>query len=181
MKLSRADLKRDEVVFAVVRHGIKREQGDIALMRFEQDLSITRRLQYQTEAGKLLQGLGNTVAREMAPGRGFIGLTRIDLFSGTNNYVFALTADGRQVGVTSYLRFTSDVVDQPPNRDRLRQRTFKQALTSAGFLYGIPRCSSPYCARAYANNLDEHDAKATEPCATCKAAFNKLFRRDVLF
>jgi len=55
------------------------------------------------------------------------------------------------------------------------ERTFKQALSSFGFMLGVARCSSPTCARAYPHHLGEHDAKTKKLCPVCLKGFeNKL-------
>ena len=80
-------------------------------------------------------------------------------------------------GIISYWRYRSALVEEPPNRDRLRERTLKQALSSAGLLFSLTRCTEPTCARAYANDLAEHDSKQPRLCSACKEAFSKRFRK----
>lgn len=87
-----------------------------------------------------------------------------------------MAGNGMNCGIISDRRYRSALVEEPPNRDRLRERTLKQALSSAGLLFGLQRCTEPTCARAYANDLAEHDSKQPRLCVTCKEVFAKRFR-----
>lgn len=98
--------------------------------------------------------------------KGYLGVTEADIFSEETNFVFGTVE--RPYGVMSYHRFLARTNDEPPNRPRLRARFVKQALSSAFFILGIPRCTSPMCARAYPHSLTEHDQKGTELCLWCK-------------
>lgn len=104
----------------------------------------------------------------------FLGITGVDCFWHDNNFVFGV-ARNREYGVMSYRRFTADFNGEPPNSDRLFQRILKQAISTTGLMYGLPRCTSPICVRAYPNNLAEHDAKSAVLCQTCKEGFQKIF------
>src|SRR5206468_9105996 len=108
-------------------------------------------------------------------GRGYLGMTDMDLYSNESRYVFGLAAMGLNCGIFSYRRYTSALLDEPPNRARLRERTLKQALSSVGLLFGLQRCTEPTCARAYANDLAEHDSKQPKLCVACNEAFAKRF------
>jgi len=98
--------------------------------------------------------------------KGYLGITEQDLFHGDNNFVFGWA--GKGYGVMSYRRFLAAFHQEPPNRQRLRDRTVKQAISSSFFILGIPRCTSPTCVRAYPHSLTEHDQKGVELCSWCQ-------------
>ncbi|HOF12452.1 MAG TPA: hypothetical protein PK248_07045, partial [Treponemataceae bacterium] len=47
------------------------------------------------------------------------------------------------------------------------KRTVMQALSSAGFVIDIPRCTTANCSRAYPNSLEEQDRKEAYLCDEC--------------
>ena len=57
----------------------------------------------------------------------------------------------------------------------MKQRALKQALSSVGQIFGVPRCTDPTCARAYPNGLAEFDAKQLQYCSQCQQANAKRF------
>lgn len=174
MSLKPEDFKNDERVFDLARYLLTREATKEGVIRWQAELEQLKRLSLQWNADELLNAAREKSQPLARPKLGWLAITSADLFTGNTRYVFALSSPQENTSVMSYLRFTSAVVDQPPNSSRLAERTFKQALSSAGFAFGIPRCDSPRCARSYANSLEEHDAKGSTLCAACAKGFEQL-------
>ncbi len=103
----------------------------------------------------------------------FLGVANLDAFAGESNYIFGTAETGGHHAVITCRRFTSEFNDETPSRPRLRDRLLKQALSSIRFMLGVPRCSTPTCARAYPHSLAEHDAKSTELCPACQVGFKR--------
>ena len=121
----------------------------------------------QFDAARLLKILESRYPLGTRPAvKGYLGVTEEDLFYGNNEFVFGWAGKGS--GVMSYRRFLAVFHEEPPNRPRLRDRTAKQMISSSFYMLGIPRCTSPTCARAYPHSLTEHDQKSVELCAWCK-------------
>ncbi|MDP8263767.1 MAG: hypothetical protein P9M13_10770 [Candidatus Ancaeobacter aquaticus] len=97
---------------------------------------------------------------------GYLGVTEKDMYAKENNFLFGWARKG--VGVMSYCRFRADFNNEPQNRERLRNRTVKQAISSIFFVMGISRCSNPSCIRSYPHNLMEHDQKGINLCTWCR-------------
>ncbi|HYG21140.1 MAG TPA: hypothetical protein VEH04_00050 [Verrucomicrobiae bacterium] len=106
---------------------------------------------------------------------GYLDVTRVDLFSNNSRFVFGVAGIGANCGIFSFCRYAAAVTEEPPNRDRLKARAVKQALSNIGLVFGIARCGHPTCARAYANSLPEHDAKEMKLCTVCTNGFKKRF------
>jgi archaemetzincin len=121
--------------------------------------------------------VGKAFGAEPGSPRAYLAVTMGDLYSNESRYVFGVAANGANCGVFSYRRFTSALVEDPPNRNRLKERALKQALSSVGLLFGLPRCTDPTCARAYPNSLAEFDSKQLKLCSQCKEGFVKRFGR----
>ncbi|GHU12685.1 hypothetical protein FACS1894161_1430 [Spirochaetia bacterium] len=102
---------------------------------------------------------------------GILGVTRKDIYENDYNFLFGWAR--KKWGVISYARF---LLGEPkPTNEQFEKRAIIQALSSAGFVIGIPRCTIPNCARAYPNSLAEMDRKPMELCNECKTNLRKLY------
>jgi tetratricopeptide (TPR) repeat protein len=126
-------------------------------------------------AGNLIERLRTAVPfGENKKIKGYMGVTSKGLYCPTCNFLYG-SAEWAY-GVISYDGFLAAHNNEGDNRPRLVKRLLKQALSTANFMLGIPRCNTPFCARAYPHNLLEHDAKSDELCSVCRsrlAAFKK--------
>jgi tetratricopeptide (TPR) repeat protein len=98
--------------------------------------------------------------------KGVLFVTDQDLYEKDGRFLFGAAWPG--YGIISYRRFTAAFNNEAPNRPRLIARTLKQALSSANFIFDIPRCNDPQCARAFSPSVKEQDRKSTDLCAVCK-------------
>jgi predicted Zn-dependent protease len=159
------------LVSAVLESEDRRTKGTNLVAGFERDHATLNRLGSQWRADALLEPLALKHPEVRRPGRALLGVTRIDLFNGENRFVFGVGSAEKRAALFSYLRFTAAANDTAPNSAKLLERARKQSLSSTGFALGIPRCSSPLCARAYPNSLDELDAKGSDLCDACARGF----------
>ena len=131
--------------------------------------------QYNTE--RLLTELKQAFRATKKPTiKGYLGITEADIF--TEDYNFLYGWGGSGYGVMSYHRFRAFFNEEPPSRPRLLKRTVKQGISSSFYILGIPRCTSPNCARAYPHNLTEHDQKGIEICSWCKEQLNSCKKEN---
>ncbi len=168
-------LSEDEDVFAVTMAVLGAGPDQDQARRFRDELAFLRRLGPQWDADELVARMRRTFAPQPGSGRGYLGVTTMDLYANESRYVFGMAGIGANCGVFSYRRYIGGVSDEPPDRERLKRRALKQALSSTGLMFGLPRCTDPTCARAYANSLAEHDAKQVKLCPQCQQAFAKYF------
>jgi predicted Zn-dependent protease len=117
----------------------------------------------QYDAHVLMDLLKTRYEKELRDGHvlGVLAVTEADLFGEDYNFVFGWAKRG--VGVISYARFKDDDVVT----DATIKRIVMQAFSSLGFIIGIPRCSTPQCARAFPMSLAEHDQKMDHLCQEC--------------
>ena len=101
---------------------------------------------------------------------GVLGVTSKDIFENDFNFLFGWAQ--RKVGVLSYSRFLLD----NPTIEQFEKRTIMQAFSSVGIIIGIPRCTSPNCARAYPNSLEEQDRKDDKICNECRGNLLRIYR-----
>jgi predicted Zn-dependent protease len=106
---------------------------------------------------------------------GYLGVTSADLYAKDFNFLFGWAGD--RYGVLSYHRFSPEFNGEKPEGSALKDRTFKQMLSSTLRVLGISKCSTPDCAAAYPNSLDEHDRKGTRLCPRCKQQIQTVVHR----
>jgi predicted Zn-dependent protease len=186
LAIDRSAWKTDEGAITVVEKLMGSEKDPTQLKNFREEMRSLRALGGQWDAEKLLNDM-QISARRVQRTEGsdtadaseivVLGITKLDLFSNQSRYVFGISRVGENRAVISYRRYTAAAYDTVPNRERLQERTLKQALSSIGLAYGLTRCSDPTCARAYANSLDEHDAKEVKLCGKCRAQWERKFAR----
>ena len=172
-KIHRDTLEEDDAVLNAVRLICANDGGTNALAGFNATLEEVGRIDKQWDIEKLMNNLHSETTPYWRIGVRYLGVTKLDAYSGASNYIFGSAEPGGNNAVITYHRFTAEFNGETPNRDRLLKRTLKQALSSIGFMLGVVRCSDPTCARAYPHNMAEHDAKSEHLCAACKAGFEK--------
>lgn len=109
----------------------------------------------------------------------YVALVPQDIYAEGANFMFGSAQVGGDYAVCSYHRFAAEFTGETPKRERLVTRTYKQMLSSIGFMLGVPRCADPTCARAYPASLEEQDAKNDKLCDDCRAAFAKALGHDL--
>ncbi len=132
--------------------------------------------QGQFNASRLILELkDNYIIEKVSKVKGYLGITRKDIFNGNSNFLFGWA--GKDYGVMSYHRFLATFNQEPPNRSRLCDRIVKQGVSSSFFILGIPRCTNPTCIRSYPHNLTEHDHKGMELCPWCREQLKLILDR----
>ena len=123
----------------------------------------------QVDADMILDDMWSRIYKK--DHEGYLAVTSKDLRAPGLRFCFGLsTNDG--VAVLSYARFETNAT-----HDLLLERTLKQALSSTGLMFDLPRCEDQLCARAFPNSVYEHDLKGAL-CEVCKRQFDDLFHSD---
>ena len=148
-------------------------EGKDALINLDKGMKQLAAAEKQWDINDLLNTLRSAAASYRNNKTYFLGVANLDAFADNSNFIFGIAENNAFHAIITYRRFTGDFYGINPNRKRLVARTLKQSLSSIGFMLGVPRCSTPTCARAYPNSLDEHDAKSTDLCETCKIGFER--------
>lgn len=184
LALDRNAWQTEEGTLASAEKLLTVEKDPTPLKNFRDEVRALRALGAQWDADKLLNDLqisarrvqradpnANADAKDVV----VLAITRLDLFSNQSRYVFGISRVGENRAIMSYRRYTGAAFDTTPNRQKLKERTLKQAVSSIGMALGQPRCADPTCARAYANSLDEHDAKEVKLCRVCRGKMDARF------
>lgn len=174
LNMNMADLKIDENIVRLMEHLLS-ANGPAAVEKFKSALKDAEAKNFQWNADALQSLLAKTVGPYRRANVAYLGITSEDIYANDYNFLFGWANPNG--GVMSYHRFTAAFNNELPNQIRLLKRAKMQALSSIGHIFGIKRCTNPTCARAYPNNLSEHDAKEGSLCTQCAEAFNKRFEQ----
>ncbi len=173
--LAEASFVNDEAVIKAYRYFSFEYGGTNSLRQFDTGMSMLGKRAKQCDADDVYEVLMKALRQYSNDKTYFIGIGKMDMFAGKSNFIFGSAKTNGRYAIVSYHRFRAEFNNDNPNRNKLVERTFKQALSSFGFMLGVARCSSPTCARAYPHHLGEHDAKTKKLCPACLKGFeNKL-------
>lgn len=174
LNLNMADIKNDQNIVRLMEHLLP-ANGPTAVEQFNSALKEAEGKNPQWNADELLSVLVKSVVSYRRKNVAYLGITDEDIYEKNYNFLFGwASAKG---GVMSYHRFSATFTNELPNQSRLLKRAKMQALSSIGHIFGVTRCTNPTCARAYPDNLSEHDAKEGSLCIQCAEGFKKLFEQ----
>ncbi len=100
-------------------------------------------------------------------------VTSFDITEQGLNFIFGRTDPQMRLGIVSFNRFLAG----NPSKEVLFKRLLTQCLSTGGFLLGLPRCSSPGCARSYPHSFQEFKRKSYNLCKECQNNLNKLLEK----
>ena len=121
----------------------------------------------QYDDARLLREIGTAFPLTQGSNlKGYLAVSSEDIYEGESRFRFGAALPG--YGVMSLHRFSGEFNKEDQNRPKLVNRALKQALSSANFILGIPRCTNPNCARAYPSTLQELDQKPDTLCPLCE-------------
>jgi len=150
-------------------------EGKIAQKRFKDNV-VQMHKEGQYDFTRLVKELHDVFPFDQSRTvKSYIGVTPKDIHSEKSSSQYGISIGS--YGMISYFHFTGRRNRERPNRPRLIDRLLKQALSSVNFTFSIPRCSTPYCARAFPHSMNEHDAKSDKLCPVCKERL-KAFIQD---
>jgi predicted Zn-dependent protease len=172
--LTRSDLSQEENVLKMIRNLMRKYNPD-EIKAFEVYLKESAGKNKQWDADTLQTLLFKAVRPSRRIKVGYLGVTSLDIYAKDYNFLFGWASP--LGGIMSYHRFKADFNEEIPNKERLVKRTLMQCLSSAGFIFGVRRCTTPTCARAYPHSLAEHDAKDAKLCPACRNGFKKALNK----
>jgi len=100
------------------------------------------------------------VERFSSPGRFCVGLTGLDLYVPSLNFVFGLAMKSEGLAVVSWHRLKSE-------GDVFVARLAKEIIHEVGHLEGLDHCANESCVMWFSNTLSETDRKGLDFCPSC--------------
>jgi archaemetzincin len=101
------------------------------------------------------------------PGDKVLGVTDVDLYAETLNFVFGQAEVGRKAAVISLHRLRGDM-------EIYHSRIVKEATHEIGHTIGLNHCKKPKCVMHYSNCLDETDFKEEKFCEDCDTELKQI-------
>ncbi len=114
---------------------------------------------------------------EMKPGGKLylLGVTEVDLYVPTLNFVLGEALPFKNVAIISLNRLREEFYEKTPDESLLRKRMLTEAVHELGHLWGMRHCPNPDCVMFFSNTLLDTDRKSNSFCDKCRAIFE---RRD---
>ncbi len=114
---------------------------------------------------------------EMKPGGKLylLGVTEVDLYVPTLNFVLGEALPFKNVAIISLNRLREEFYEKTPDEPLLRKRMLTEAVHELGHLWGMRHCPNPDCVMFFSNTLLDTDRKSNSFCDKCRVIFE---RRD---
>jgi archaemetzincin len=96
-----------------------------------------------------------------------LGITAVDLFVPTLNFVFGEADKDGAVAVISTVRLRPEFYGRPADCALYRERALKEAVHELGHVHGLPHCRNPRCVMHFSNSIDDTDFKSARFCRVC--------------
>ncbi len=94
----------------------------------------------------------------------WLGVTEVDLFVPTLNFVFGEADSDHRIAVISLARLRPEFSHQRPDPTLLHLRALKEAVHELGHTYGLEHCSRKQCVMFFSNSLYDTDRKSANFC-----------------
>lgn len=128
---------------------------------------------FNPEREQHLANFFSDIAKEKE-GEIVLGVTDVDLYSGTLNFVLGIADTGSgKAAVISTCRLRSS------DRELFHGRMVKEAIHEIGHLLGLGHCSNKYCVMHFSNRVADTDIKGKEYCPSCMDMLKALGHRRV--
>lgn len=108
-------------------------------------------------------------SRRLVPSGRVLGVTDIDLYAGTLDFVFGLAEMQGRIAVISLHRLHAG-----GNETIFRGRAIKEAVHELGHTFGLDHCPDRRCVMHFSNSLADTDLKASRLCARCETRLQSL-------
>lgn len=103
-----------------------------------------------------------------------LGVTGLDLYVPTLNFVFGEALPAKNVAIISIHRLRSEFYGGEPDGAVLMERMIKEAVHELGHLWGMKHCDDPGCVMFFSNSLMDTDKKSDRFCNRCQ----NVLKRD---
>lgn len=115
------------------------------------------------------------VLKDMRPGGTLylLGVTELDLYVPTLNYVFGEALPLRNVAIISLHRLRQEFYGKDADRSILVERIIKEAVHELGHVWGVRHCPNPRCVMFFSNSLEDTDRKSDSFCPKCQAVLKR--------
>lgn len=107
-----------------------------------------------------------------------LGVTRLDLYGTSLNYIFGDANPGEKIAIVSYHRLRPEFYGHEPDGNLLFDRMLKEAMHQLAHILGSKHCYNRNCVMYYSNNIFDIDKKSSLFCAECEKKLKKTATLD---
>ncbi len=97
-----------------------------------------------------------------------LGLTNVDLYATTLNFVYGHSEPDEGIAVLSYFRLKSEYYGRTEDENLLFQRILKEATHELGHAMSNKHCFNPKCVMYFSNSIYDTDSKGPFFCTDCE-------------
>jgi len=97
-----------------------------------------------------------------------LGVSAVDLFVPSLNFVFGEADMAHGVSVISLFRLRPENYGAPPDPRLLEERALKEAVHELGHTFGLMHCPQYRCVMHFSNSLSDTDRKSHWFCWRCR-------------
>jgi len=97
-----------------------------------------------------------------------LGVTEVDLFVPSLNFVFGEAELGGRCALISLCRLRQEFYGLSADIDLLKERMVKEAVHELGHTFNLTHCPSAKCVMHFSNSLQDTDIKSANFCANCR-------------
>jgi len=107
-----------------------------------------------------------------------LGITEVDLYGISLNYVFGDANPDDRVAVASVYRLRPEFYGHAPDDRLLSDRLLKETMHQLSHAQGLNHCYNQTCVMFYANNIYDIDQKSFLFCLDCEKKLKKTAALD---
>lgn len=96
-----------------------------------------------------------------------LGITDVDLFVPSLNFVFGEAECPGKVALISFWRLKPEFYNERSNFELFVERSTKEAVHELGHTFGLGHCANPFCVMYFSNSIFETDRKKSLFCNKC--------------
>jgi len=101
-------------------------------------------------------------------GERLLGVTEVDLYVPSLNFVFGQADPAGGIALISLCRLHQEYYGYPPDKALFLSRAAKEAVHELGHTYGLRHCPHPKCVMHFSNSLSDTDIKNESFCQRCQ-------------
>lgn len=103
-----------------------------------------------------------------------LGITDIDTFEDSSNFIYNFSNAEDNVGLVSTYRLTYGMDKDPQEKDMFFQRILKEATHELGHLMGFRHCFNNHCVMYFSYSIKDTDRKGAFFCKDCEKKLNMI-------